>query len=90
MPCYLVEWYRPALSAEAVAETAARLRASAETLSANGIAVRLLTLLSVPADEVVFGVFTADSAAQVARTCEGAQMPAQRVTAATDVEFCGP
>jgi hypothetical protein len=76
-PCYLVEWYRPALRAAqlelAIAEIAA---------CAAGGRVQLLGVVMVPADEVIFGVFVATSEAEVAETCARAGMAAQRVTAA--------
>jgi hypothetical protein len=38
-------------------------------------------LLALPSDEVVFGVFTAPSASDVAHACELAGMGAMRLTA---------
>jgi hypothetical protein len=54
-------------------------------MSAAGAPVQLVTMLAVPADEVLFGVFTGSSARVVTQTCEHAGLPAQRVTAATDL-----
>lgn len=76
-PCYLVEWYRPALRGAqlelAISKIAAR---------AAGGRVHVLAVVMVPADEVIFGVFAANSEADVAETCLRAGMAAQRVTAA--------
>jgi hypothetical protein len=80
--CFLVEWYRPRLAEEPIEETAATLDACAAAMSTAGSTVRLLTILAVPADDVCFGVFTADSADLVDRTCRRAGLPAQRLTPA--------
>ena len=87
VPCYLVEWYHAAAMEEPLDDTAARLKDSAVLMSARGSPVRLLNLLAVPTDEVLFAVFTADSASTVAQTCETAGIPAQRVTTATEVDL---
>jgi hypothetical protein len=59
-------------------------------MSAQGLAVRLNTMLAVPTDEVVFGIFTAESAGVVAQTCEHAGMPPQRVTVAFEIQLPPP
>jgi hypothetical protein len=87
VPCYLVEWYRPSVTAESLGETAAQLTECAVTISALGPPVRLLTMLAVPSDEVVFGVFTAGSARAVTQTCKCAGIPAQRITTAADLDL---
>lgn len=87
VPCYLVEWYRITFAADALERTAARLNETAALFSDRGVPVHLTAMLAVPADEVLFGVFTADSASTVAQTCAEAGIPAQRVTNATDLDF---
>jgi hypothetical protein len=89
VPCYLVEWYHSAIAEEPLDDTAARLNECAVLMSVQGTPVRLLNLLAVPTDEVLFGVFTADSASTVAQTCDRAGIPAQRVTTATEVGLEG-
>lgn len=81
-PCYLVEWYHPDLLGETLDATAATLDRSAESLSAQGFPVRLLTLVAVPADDVLLGVLCADSASVARQTCDRAGLPAQRLTPA--------
>jgi len=76
-PCYLVEWYRPALR-----NTQLELAISEIAACAAGARVHLLAVVMVPADEVIFGVFAANSEDDVAETCRRAGMTAQRVTAA--------
>jgi hypothetical protein len=85
--CFLVEWYSTDLGDEGLEQIAATLGDSVAELCGQGIPVRLLNMLSVPTDEVLFGVFAADSAPVVARACEGAGLPAQRVTAAVDARI---
>jgi hypothetical protein len=87
VPCYLVEWYGPRLAGEPIEDTAATLDDCAASMSIAGSSVRLLTILAVPTDEVLFGVFTADSADLVAETCQRAGLPAQRLTPAVDAHF---
>lgn len=41
--------------------------------------------LAVPTDEVVFGVFDAESAELVALTCQRAGHPAERLSAVVDI-----
>jgi hypothetical protein len=84
LPCYLVEWYRPQLTGGPLADTTARLESAAATVCAEGASVRLLMTLAVPADEVLFGVFTADSAHAVSEVCRRAGFPAERLTDAVD------
>jgi hypothetical protein len=81
LPCYLVEWFRPELSEEELNRIAAKLDESAQSMQAEGSPVQRVMLLVVPGDEVVFGVFTASSAAVVARACERAGVIAERLTA---------
>lgn len=87
VPCYLVEWYHSAVTEEPLDNTAARLNDSAALMSEHGSTVRLLNLLAVPTDEVLFAVFTADSASAVAEACDHAGLPAQRVSTATEVDL---
>ncbi|MDX1884171.1 hypothetical protein [Mycolicibacterium sp. 120270] len=87
VPCYLVEWYHSAATEEGLDDTAAKLRDSAVLMSEQGSTVRLLNLLAVPTDEVLFAVFTADSASAVAAACDQAGIPAQRVSTATEVDL---
>lgn len=87
VPCYLVEWYHSTVMDEPLDDTAARLKDSAVLMSAQGSPVKLLNLLAVPTDEVLFAVFTADSASVVVQTCDRAGFPAQRVTTATEFDL---
>jgi len=88
--CYLVEWYRAALVGETVDRFTAVLHNCAAVISAGGGNVQLLTVLAVPADEVIFGVFAATSPDLVARACVQAGIPAQRLSAAIDARIPQP
>jgi hypothetical protein len=85
--CFLAEWYRPELTEEPVEPTIATLDDAAAKVSADGTPVRLVAMLAVPSDAVLFGVFMAASAATVAQTCDHAGMTAQRLTRAEEVHF---
>ncbi|BBX62692.1 hypothetical protein MSAS_18660 [Mycobacterium saskatchewanense] len=84
---FLVEWYRPELTVPPCERSATALCASAARLVVQGVSVRLESMLAVPADEALFGIFSAESVEAVAMACEGAGMPAQRLTAATDIHL---
>lgn len=86
-PCYLVEWYRPAAACGSLERTAAVLEASASVISARGPGVQLMSLIAVPTDEMLLGVFCAGSADLVSKACEHAGLPTDRLTAATDIRL---
>lgn len=86
-PCYLVEWYQPAVMGGSLERTAAELEASAAAVSARGSPVQLVSMVVVPSDEVLFGVFCAGSADLVSKACQNAGLPADRLTTATDIRF---
>ena len=81
-PCYLVEWYRPALTGTQLDTATRRIEACGAAISSAGSRVHLLAVVAVPTDEVIFGVFAANSEIDVEETCRKAGMTAQRVTAA--------
>jgi hypothetical protein len=81
-PCYLVEWYRREFIAEPLEVSASRLSAGIASMCADGSPVRLVTILAVPTDEVVFAVFAAVSEDIVAEVCRRAGFPADRLSAA--------
>jgi hypothetical protein len=85
--CFLVEWYRPDLTDDDLEDTVGRLAKCAASMSIEGSPVHVLMTLAVPTDEVVFGVFAANSADTVAQTCRRAAMPPQRLTATLDARI---
>jgi hypothetical protein len=80
--CYLVEWYRPECIEKSMEVIAAKLDASMASMCAQGSPVQLVTMLAVPADEVVFAVFAASSKGIVAQACGMAGLPADRLSTA--------
>jgi len=77
---HLAEWYLPELTEQSVDDMVARLDAAAAMLTGEGTPVRLLLTLSVPEDEVLYGVFGAASLDLVSRTCDQAGLPYQRLS----------
>ena len=47
----------------------------------------MMSMIVVPTDEMVFGVFCAASADLVSKVCRHAGLPADRLTAATDIRL---
>jgi len=78
--CYLAEWYLPELTEDSVDDLVERLDAAAALVTEEGSPIRLLVTLSVPADEVLYGVFNAHSREVVSRTCLQAGAPHQRLS----------
>lgn len=83
-PRYLVEWYRPNLTDELLAQTVHRIDRCAGELSAQGTVVDLLLTLFVPDDEVASGLFAAGSSASVAQLCRRAELPFDRIAEAVE------
>ncbi|HEY0229236.1 MAG TPA: hypothetical protein VGC05_23185 [Mycobacterium sp.] len=82
IPCYLVEWYLPELIENHFTTALAVLGECITMMTAEGTPVRVLHTVTVPGDEVVFGVIVAGSEAIVAELCRRAGVPAERVSAA--------
>lgn len=80
--CYLVEWYRSGLDSRTVTDIIAALEAGVAAVSDPEQApVRLIVTMAVPADEVLYGLFGADSPELVSEACGRAGFPPQRLTA---------
>jgi hypothetical protein len=77
---FLVEWYASELTTAAPEDVAARLDAGAAAASAEGSAVQLLVTVSAPTDDVVYGVFAADTAEAVLDACRRVGWPPDRIT----------
>jgi hypothetical protein len=85
--CFLAEWYRQELADAAVEPTVATLDCAAAEVSASGTPVRLLAVLAIPDDALLFGVFSAASAQIVEQTCDRAGMSPQRLSPTTAVHL---
>ena len=79
----LAEWYLPDLTVTAVDHIVTRLDAAAAEVTGGGPGARLVATLSVPTDEVLYGVFAAESPDAVMALCHRAGLPCQRLS--TDV-----
>ena len=77
---FLAEWYLPDLAETTVDDIVTRLDAAAAAVSDRGEHVRLVVTLSVPTDEVLYGVFEAVSQDAVVATCARAGVPQQRLS----------
>jgi len=78
--CFLAEWYRPAVVNRDIDEVAAALGDTVARLHSQGHPIRLLAAVAASTDQVLYGVFAAESADTVTRACRGAGWPADRIS----------
>jgi hypothetical protein len=78
-PCFLAEWYRRELSDTAIDDFFALLKATIEDVSTDAAPVRLVATLSVPSDDVLYGVFAASASEVVVQACARAGMHPERL-----------
>ncbi|MCW2560409.1 MAG: hypothetical protein JWP55_4373 [Mycobacterium sp.] len=81
---FLVEWYRPNLTRELIDAVVAGLNKAIASMSAEGSAVWLVMTVAVPTDEVLYGVFAADSPDLVRTACERAGSVPERMSVDID------
>ncbi|HEY4018405.1 MAG TPA: hypothetical protein VGM75_06945 [Pseudonocardiaceae bacterium] len=85
---FLVEWYRSGLDAESTVLAEHTITECAAESTADGVPVDLLLIVSLPVDEVVFGLFAADSAMTLRQTLrqvsERVGLTTQRISAAVE------
>jgi hypothetical protein len=79
---FLVEHYRPGLSAEELGAWAARVRDTTNEMEREGKAVRYLRATIVPTDESLFCVLEAATEHLVREAYARAEIPFERITAA--------
>ena len=84
---YLVEWYHPVLTAQAIDGMVADLDVATASMCAKGTPVWLLMTLGVPTDEVLYGVFAAESEDLVRTACEQAGSVPERMSIDVDARF---
>ncbi|HYO02517.1 MAG TPA: hypothetical protein VET27_11825 [Mycobacterium sp.] len=84
---YLVEWYRPNLTRQLIDDMVADLDASTASMCAEGSPVWLLMMLAVPTDEVLYGVFAADSPDLVQMACARAGSEPERMSLDVDARI---
>jgi hypothetical protein len=81
---FLVEWYRPNLTRELIDEMVADLDKAIAGMCAEGSPVWLVMTVAVPTDEVLYGVFAADSPELVRTACERAGSVPERMSVDID------
>jgi hypothetical protein len=81
---YLAEAYVARPRASELRAHERRARAAAKQLTQQGIPIRFLRSIFVPADEICFYVFEAISAEAVGAACERAALRFERVVEAVD------
>jgi hypothetical protein len=81
---FLVEWYRPNLTRELIDGMVARLNEAIARMSADGSPLWLVMTVAVPTDEVLYGVFAADSPDVVRAACEQAGSVPERMSVDID------
>lgn len=86
--CFLVEWYQAAVVDRDIDQVATILGDAATRLDGEGLPIRLLVTVAASTDQVLYGVFVAESARTVARACELAGWPADRIS--SDIRACIP
>jgi hypothetical protein len=85
--CFLAEWYRPEVSEHPIDDIATQLDAGAAMMRAEGTPVRLLATVAVPSDEVLYGLFAAESPDNVIQLCQRAGIPAERLSDGVDARM---
>jgi hypothetical protein len=81
---FLVEWYRPNLTRELIDGMVAGLNEAIANMSADGLPVWLVMTVAVPTDEVLYGVFAAESPDLVRAACERAGSVPERMSVDID------
>jgi len=81
---FLVEWYRPNLTRELIDGVVAGLNTAIASMSAEGTRVWLVMTVAVPTDEVLYGVFAAESQDLVRAACERAGSIPERMSIDVD------
>ncbi|MDZ4270647.1 MAG: hypothetical protein U1D00_34095 [Mycobacterium sp.] len=85
---YLVEWYRPDVTEHDLDALVAGLtRGAVASGAGSGPATTLMAVLAAPADEVVYGLFAAESPDSVIAACAHAGTPAERLTSGVDARI---
>lgn len=78
--CFLAEWYQPAVVNRDIDDVAATLDDTVARHHDQGHSIQLLATLAAPTDQVLYGLFAAESADTVAQVCREAGWPADRIT----------
>ena len=84
---FLVEWYWPNLTRQSTDDLVADLARATADMSAEGSPVWVLMTLAVPTDEVLYGVFAADSPELVQAACARAGAVPERMSQDVDARI---
>lgn len=84
MSTFLVEVYAPGIKQQAFADIVGRMRRAVRSLSSEGMGVRYVRGILVPAEETCFHLFVASSADAVAEASRRAHLDYERVVAVID------
>ncbi|KUH64169.1 hypothetical protein AU184_16515 [Mycolicibacterium novocastrense] len=79
--CFLTEWYQPRLKTSDLEDLTSALERTARGMSADGEPIELIITVAAAGDEILYGLFTSDTAETVAHTCRQAGLPADRISA---------
>lgn len=79
---YLVERYWPGIDESTLRDLLPRLHEAAAAMRAEGVTVENVATILMPADQVVFSLFSASNESAVRRVNELAQLPVDRVASA--------
>ncbi|WP_431237994.1 hypothetical protein ACQ86B_25805 [Mycolicibacterium aichiense] len=77
---FLAEWYQARLVGAPLADVAGRLIDQAAAAQSRGTEVSVLLTVACPIDEMVFGVFRAETAEAVWQVCRDADCAPDRIT----------
>jgi hypothetical protein len=76
---YLAEWYLPEQTELSIDNMVAKLEAAVSMVGEEGAPVRLIATVSVPSDEVFYGVFIAQCSDAVTMACQRGGVPHHRL-----------
>jgi hypothetical protein len=79
---FLVEGYLAAGTAERLGEFRTAATRASQEMARDGICVRYLSAVFLPADQTCFGLFQAADRAHVSEICHRAGIPCDRITEA--------
>ena len=87
MACFLAQWDRSTFSGPSTTKFVTLLQSCTDGINSSVTPIRLMVVLCVAADTVVYSVFEADSAETVLRVCTRAGALPHRLTPDVDVRM---
>lgn len=77
---YLAEWYLLEQTESSIDDMVSKIDKAANRVGQEGVPVRLIATISVPSDEVFYGVFVAKCPDAVTMTCQRGGIPHDRLS----------